>query len=457
MFAFTNEKLLKYKIIISLYQFRKLFLLYLNFKKNGIMDKFVIQGGNRLCGRVKISGAKNGSLALMPTSILAPGTYHLSNTPNLRDVWTMSRLLNCLGAFCELNGNDLFIDSRGINSFEAPYEHVKNMRASFYVLGPLLSRFGQARVSLPGGCAWGPRPVDLHIKGMEKLGAEVNIENGYVVAKAKGGRLTGAKINLDISSVGATGNILMAATLAKGTTCISNAAIEPEITALARMLVKMGAKIDGIGTAILEIEGVEKLEPVDEITIPDRIEAATFLIAAAATGGTIAVQDCNPYHLTAVITILEEAGCKIDVSSNTITLEADEIKPVDVTAAVYPGIPTDIQPQWIALMLKAQGNSKVSDPIYTDRFKHVPELQRLGAKIDVVESTSYITGGNMLTGATVMSSDLRAGAALVIAAMTATGTSEVLRVYHIDRGYEELEVKLNKLGANIKRVKTELI
>ena len=421
------------------------------------MDKFVIQGGNRLCGRVKISGAKNGSLALMPATILAPGTYHLSNTPNLRDVWTMSRLLNCLGAFCELNGNDLFIDSRQLNSFEAPYEHVKKMRASFYVLGPLLSRFGQAKVSLPGGCAWGPRPVDLHIKGMEKLGAEISIEGGYVIAKAKQNRLVGTKINLEISSVGATGNILMAATLAKGTTLISNAAIEPEITALARMLVRMGAKIEGIGTAILEIEGVDELHSVDEITIPDRIEAATFLIAAAATGGKIELQDCNPYHLTSVITMLEEAGCKIDVNSNSIMLEANEINPVDITSAVYPGIPTDTQPQWMALMLKANGNSKISDPIYTDRFKHVPELVRLGANIDVVEHISYIKGSNKLSGATVMSSDLRAGAALVIAAMMAEGTTEILRIYHIDRGYESFEKKLGEIGANIKRVKTDLI
>ena len=422
------------------------------------MDKFVIQGKNRLCGRIKIAGAKNGSLALIPATILASGTYHLSNTPNLRDVWTMSRLVNCLGIFCELNENMLFIDSREINSFEAPYEHVKNMRASFYVLGPLLSRFGQARVSLPGGCAWGPRPVDLHLKGMERLGADVKLENGYVIAKAKNNaRLVGAKINLDVSSVGATGNILMAASLAKGTTIISNAATEPEITALARMLVKMGAKIDGIGTAILEIEGVDELHCVDEVTIPDRIETATFLIAAAATGGKIELHNCNPYHLTSVIAILENAGCQIDVNSDTIMLEADEINPVDVTTAVYPGIPTDIQPQWISLMLKATGNSKVSDPIYKDRFKHIPELVRLGANIDLIDYSTYIKPTNKLSGATVMASDLRAGAALVIAAMMAEGTTEVLRIYHIDRGYEQFEHKLTSLGANIRRIKTDLI
>lgn len=421
------------------------------------MDKLVIQGGNKLCGRIKVSGAKNGSLALMPATILSPGTYHLTNTPNLRDVWTMSRLMTALGAFCELNGNDLFIDTRELNSTEAPYEHVKNMRASFYVLGPLLARFGEARVSLPGGCAWGPRPVDLHIKGMERLGADVKLENGYVVAKAK--QLTGTKIHLDISSVGATGNILMAATLAKGTTLISNAATEPEITALARMLVKMGAKIDGIGTAILEIEGVTNLKPVDEITIPDRIEAATYLIATAATGGKIDLENVNPYHLTSVIAKLEECGCEVDVNSDSIFLKAAEkILPTDITTAVYPGIPTDIQPQWTALMAAAsEGNSKVIDVVYTDRFKHIPELMRLGADIDVIDNSAFIKAGKKLTGATVMASDLRAGAALVIAALAAEGTSEILRVYHIDRGYESIENKLTALGANIKRVKTELI
>jgi UDP-N-acetylglucosamine 1-carboxyvinyltransferase len=299
--------------------------------------------------------------------------------------------------------------------------------------------------------------VDLHIKGMERLGAEITLENGYVVASARNGKLTGARINLEISSVGATGNILMAATLAKGRTLISNAATEPEITALARFLMKMGAKIDGIGTAILEIEGVDELHPADEITIPDRIEAATFLIAAAATGGNIELDDCNPYHLTSVIAILEEAGCVLDVNSNSISLEATAIKPVDITTAIYPGIPTDIQPQWTALMTKANGNAKVADPIYKDRFKHIPELVRLGANIDVIEHTAFVRGGEALSGATVMSSDLRAGAAMVIAALMAEGTSEVLRIYHIDRGYEEFEKKLTGIGANIKRVKTDLI
>ncbi|MFH1049330.1 MAG: UDP-N-acetylglucosamine 1-carboxyvinyltransferase [bacterium] len=420
------------------------------------MDKFVIEGNHRLVGRIKISGAKNASLALMPATILAPGTYNFSNTPNLRDVWTMSRLLDSMGIFCELNDNGLFIDSGFIKSFEAPYEHVKKMRASFYVLGPLIGRYGEAKVSLPGGCAWGPRPIDLHLKGLEKLGAVINMESGYIFAKAE--KLVGAKFHFDISSVGATGNILMAATLAKGTSLLTNAAIEPEITALARMLVKMGAKIDGIGTTQLEIEGVDELHPVDEEVIPDRIEAATFLIAAAMTGGKVELENTNPYHLTAVLAKLEESGCSTDVTGNSILIETNgEIHPVDITTSVYPGMPTDVQAQWMALMLKAKGISKITDTIYTDRFKHVPELQRLGADIEMADNTAIVHGGKKLSGATVMSSDLRASASLILAAMVADGITEVLRVYHIDRGYEEIEKKLMSLGASIKRVKTDLI
>ncbi len=420
------------------------------------MDKFVIEGGKRLHGRLKVSGAKNGSLAIMPATLLASGTYNLDNTPNLRDVWTMSRLLNSMGVHSELNDNNLFIDTRNLSSYEAPYEHVKKMRASFYVLGPLLSRYGRAKVSLPGGCAWGPRPVDLHLKVMEKLGAEINLEGGYVIAKTD--RLTGAKFHFDISSVGATGNALMAAVLAKGSTLLSNAAVEPEITALARFLVKMGAKIEGIGTSILEIEGVEELQPADEATIPDRIEAATYLIAGAMTRGNIELENTNPYHLTAVLAKLEESGCKIDVNGARIALEMeDSPKPVDIVTAVYPGIPTDIQAQWTAYMLTAEGNSRVTETIYRDRFKHVPELQRLGAKIEVVDNVAIIEGGNALSGAVVMSSDLRASASLVLSALAAKGTTEILRVYHIDRGYESIEEKLNSLGASVKRVKTDLI
>lgn len=420
------------------------------------MDKFVIEGGHRLTGRLKISGAKNGSLALMPATLLAPGTYHLKNTPNLRDVWTMSRLLGSMGAFCELNGNDLFIDSTNINSFEAPYEHVKKMRASFYVLGPLTARYGLAKVSLPGGCAWGPRPVDLHLKGLEKLGAEIVLEKGYVISKAE--KLIGGRFHMDVSSVGATGNFLMAAVLAKGASIVTNAAMEPEITALSRMLVKMGARIEGIGTSTLEIEGVDELRPVDEATIPDRIEAATYLIAAAMTRGKIELRNVNPYHLASVISKLEESGCKIDVNADRILLEMDESpKPVDITTAIYPGIPTDIQAQWTAYMLAASGTSRITDTIYKDRFMHIPELQRLGADIEVIENTSLVKGGKPLSGAIVMSSDLRASASLVLGALIADGVTEVLRVYHLDRGYESFEQKLSGLGASIKRVRSELI
>ena len=420
------------------------------------MDKFVIEGGRRLHGRLKISGAKNGSLALMPATLLAPGSYNLYNTPNLRDVWTMSRLLNSMGVHSELNDSTLFIETSNLSSYEAPYEHVKKMRASFYVLGPLLARYGKAKVSLPGGCAWGPRPVDLHLKVMEKLGAEIALEGGYVVAKAD--KLSGAKFHFDISSVGATGNALMASVLAKGTTLLSNAAVEPEITALARFLVKMGAKIDGIGTTTLEIQGVDDLHPASESTIPDRIEAATYLIAGAMTRGNIELENVNPYHLTAILAKLEETGCKIDVNGSNIALEMDDYPtPVDITTAVYPGIPTDIQAQWIAYMLLAKGNSRVSEWIYRDRFKHVPELLRLGAKIEVIDNLAIIEGGNKLTAATVMSSDLRASASLILAALVVEGKTEILRVYHIDRGYENIENKLNSIGASVQRVKTDLI
>lgn len=420
------------------------------------MDKFIIEGGRRLHGRVKISGAKNGSLALMPATLLAPGSYNLANTPNLRDVWTMSRLLNSMGVHSELNDSMLFIDSQNLSSFEAPYEHVKKMRASFYVLGPLIARYGRAKVSLPGGCAWGPRPVDLHLKVLEKLGANIKLEGGYVLAEAE--KLSGAKFHFDISSVGATGNALMAAVLAKGTTLLTNAAVEPEITALARFLVKMGARVDGIGTSMLEIQGVDDLHPENETTIPDRIEAATYLIAGAMTKGNIELEDTNPYHLTAILAKLEETGCKIDVNGSRINLEMDSSPlPTDITTSVYPGIPTDIQAQWIAYMLTSKGNSRVTENIYRDRFKHVPELLRLGAKIEVLDNVAIIEGNSLLSGATVMSSDLRASASLILTALVAQGKTEILRVYHIDRGYESIEKKLNSLGANVQRVKTDLV
>lgn len=415
------------------------------------MDKFIIHGGKRLSGTVTISGAKNASLALMPAALLASGTFHLTNTPDLRDVATMSSLLQTMGMTIDFNDHVLTLDTRGVNRFEAPYEHVKKMRASIYVLGPLVGRYGRARVSLPGGCAWGPRPVNLHIEGLRKLGAEIDIEHGYIVARA--GRLQGANIHFDISSVGATGNVMMAAVLATGTTVITNAAMEPEITTLAEFLVKMGARIEGIGTNRLEIEGVDELHPADMETIPDRIEAGTFLVAGAITGGRVTLERVNPEHCSAVLAKLEDAGCSLQVGPSSVTLEAPAtIRPVDATAVIYPGFPTDMQAQWIALMSIADGTSVVTDTIYLDRFKHVPELQRLGADIELKENAAIVRGVKKLTGAKVMSTDLRASASLILAGLVAEGTTEVLRVYHLDRGYEAIEKKLRALGADIERV-----
>jgi UDP-N-acetylglucosamine 1-carboxyvinyltransferase len=365
----------------------------------------------------------------------------------------MSRLLETMGIKTSFANQIMTIDTTAINSYEAPYEHVKKMRASIYVLGPLVSRFGQAKVSLPGGCAWGPRPVNLHIDGMRKLGAEIVLDAGYIIAKAK--RLHGARILFDVSSVGATGNIMMAAVLAKGTTLIENAAQEPEIVQLAEFLVKMGAKIHGIGTGRLEIEGVDELHSADIATIPDRIEAGTFLIAGAMAGddrGVVRLEKCNPHHIGALIVKLEDAGAKITTGADWIELTPPQkIAPINATTAIYPGFPTDMQAQWIALMSLAQGASIVTDTVYFDRFMHVPELIRLGANITVKENIATVVGVKKLVGAKVMSTDLRASASLVLAGLVAERTTEVLRVYHIDRGYELMEKKLQALGADIRR------
>jgi UDP-N-acetylglucosamine 1-carboxyvinyltransferase len=415
------------------------------------MDKFVIKGGYRLKGEVEIGGAKNAALALMPAALLASGNYTFTNVPDLRDIKTMSSLLQDIGMEIKRKGETLSMDTMGVNKFEAPYEHVKKMRASVYVLGPLVARYGYAKVSLPGGCAWGPRPVNLHIDGIQKLGAHVELYQGYIIAKAK--RLHGAKITFDVSSVGATGNILMAAVLAKGTTIIENSAVEPEITALCEFLMKMGAKIHGIDTNKLEVEGVDELKSASAEMIPDRIEAGTFLAAAAITGGHIKVRKCNSEHLSAVLQKLSAAGCTISTGTDYVELKAPkQIKSVDIITAVYPGFPTDMQAQWIALMLRANGSSSITDTIYFDRFTHVPELSRLGADIRLNENIAVVKGVKKLVGAKVMSTDLRASASLVLAGLVADGTTEVLRVYHIDRGYERIEKKLRALGADIRRV-----
>ena len=416
------------------------------------MDKFVINGGKKISGEIMISGAKNASLALMPASILASGKSLLYNTPELNDVYTMIKLLNQLGVKSKFADHKVELDTSGINSQFAPYEHVKKMRASVYVLGPLLTKFGYAKVSLPGGCAWGPRPVNLHLEGMKRLGADIELTEGYIVAKCK--RLKGALISFDIPSVGATGNVLMAAVLAKGTTIINNAAMEPEITNLAEYLIKMGAKIDGVNTATLTIEGVDELKPVEIETIPDRIEAGTLLVAAAITGGEVKIKNIPSKFISHIISKLEDSGCKISNPNGWMELlkNNNKIKATDVSTAVFPGFPTDMQAQWIAYMSLADGVATVKDNIYLDRFSHVPELQRLGANIQVKENTAIVQGVPKLKGAKVMSTDLRASASLVLAGLAAQGTTEVLRVYHLDRGYEKIEQKLRSLGADIQRI-----
>jgi UDP-N-acetylglucosamine 1-carboxyvinyltransferase len=415
------------------------------------VDKFVIKGGRRLNGEVQVSGAKNASLALLPAALLAPGKSVLLNTPRLNDVFTMMKLLNQLGAESSFEGFRLELDTKNITSQVAPYEHVKKMRASVYVLGPLLARFGKARVSLPGGCAWGPRPINLHLEALKKMGAAIELSEGYIIAGCK--RLSGAKINFDISSVGATGNTLMASVLASGTTLIHNAAIEPEITNLAEFLMKMGAKIDGIGTSTLIIEGVDELKPAEISTISDRIEAGTLLIAAAITGGNVRLKGISSDLLNAVLLKIEDSGKKVKISGDSIEIaEGDNrVIPTDILTAIFPGFPTDMQAQWTAYMSLADGVSTVTDTIYVDRFKHVPELVRLGADIQVNENVALIKGVKTLKGAKVMSTDLRASASLVLAGLAAKGTTEVLRVYHLDRGYQKIEEKLKSLGAEIER------
>ncbi len=416
------------------------------------MDKFIINGGNTLKGAIGVSGAKNASLALLPATILAPGKSTLKNTPELNDVFTMIKLLRHIGAVIEFKDHILSIETGSIVNQTAPYEHVKKMRASVYVLGPLLTRYGRAKVSLPGGCAWGPRPINLHLEALKKMGANIDLVDGYIVCDTK--RLQGENIKFEISSVGATGNILMASVLAKGTTKIQNAATEPEITNLAEFLVKMGAKIKGIGTNILTIDGVDDLIPMEIETIPDRIEAGTLLIAAAITNGTISLNDVDPELLSAVLLKLRSAGCKIITSENKIELDASdlEIKNTDVSTSIFPGFPTDMQAQWTAFMSLANGKSLIRDTIYFDRFKHVPELVRLGANISVNDNTALVRGVNELKAAKVMSTDLRASASLLLAGLAARGTTEILRVYHLDRGYQRIEEKLRNLGADIERV-----
>ncbi|MCK6619011.1 MAG: UDP-N-acetylglucosamine 1-carboxyvinyltransferase [Calditrichaceae bacterium] len=414
------------------------------------MDKFIIEGGTPLKGEVEISGSKNAALPIITACLLAPGEYRLHNIPKLRDVRTIAHLMRIIGAKVELAEHTMLVDTSHADFPEAPYELVKTMRASIYVLGPLLARFGRARVSLPGGCAWGPRPVDLHLKGMESLGAKIELDQGYINARSK--RLAGKQIYLDVSSVGATGNIMMAATLAKGTTLIENAAEEPEIVNLGEFLIRMGAKIEGLGSKRIHIKGVESLHPTEFSIIPDRIESGTYLAAAMISRGEITLKGCEPGHLSEVLAKFREAGAEINIGESGVQLAAaGAIKPVNITTAVYPGYPTDMQAQWVALMSIAAGSSVVTDTIYSDRFAHVPELQRLGADVLQKGNSVFIRGVKKLKGAPVMSTDLRASASLVLAALAAEGVSDIHRVYHIDRGYEAIVDKLKKLGAKIER------
>lgn len=418
------------------------------------MDKILIEGQKKLSGSIEISGAKNAVLPIMTATLMANGISKISRVPNLRDTRTMIKLMEIVGAKCQFKNGSLEIDGSSVNNPEAPYELVKTMRASFYVLGPLLARFGYVKVSLPGGCAWGPRPVDFHLKGLEKLGAKITLESGYILAEAK--RLKGAVINFEFPSVGATGNIVMAASLADGQTIIENAAREPEIVQLCQYLNMMGANISGIGTSHLIIEGVRNLKPANIDVIPDRIEAGTFLVAGALLG-EITLKKVIPSHLDSLLLKLKESGCNISLGEDSITISPPEtIKAVDMKTSVYPGFATDLQAQWVALMSLAKGSSIITDTVYHDRFSHVPELNRFGANIKIDKNTAFVRGVKELVGAPVMSTDIRASASLIVAGLAAKGETSVSRIYHIDRGYELIEEKFRSLGANIVRKNTNI-
>ena len=419
------------------------------------MDYFKINGLKKLNGLVEVSGAKNAVLPLMAAAILNRGNIKISNVPTLSDSITMSKLLEEMGAKVQFSSNNsVSVDSSNLNKPFAPYDLVKTMRASFYVLGPLIARFGEAKVSLPGGCAWGPRPVDFHLDGLKALGVKISIENGYVVADGRS--LKGNKIHFPKISVGATGNVLMAAILAKGTTVITNAAAEPEIQQLCQMLNQMGANISGIGSNTLTIKGVDSLKSIENISvIPDRIEAGTFLIAAAAIGGEVKVTNIIPEHLESVVQCLKKANINIEVADNSIIVKSriNDILPTNIETNEYPGFPTDLQAQWMMLMCLAKGISTIKENIYYDRFTHIMELNRLGCNIKLKDSVATIKGDRSLIGADVMSTDIRASAALIIAALCAKGVTKISRVYHIDRGYDKIEEKLTNIGAEIFRKK----
>jgi len=418
------------------------------------MDKFEIQGPTPLEGELAVGGAKNAVLPLMAAALLARGESDISNVPDLQDVRFFMTILEGLGARCRFEDHHLTIDTTGLDSHEAPYDLVRKMRASIYVLGPLLTSLGQARVSLPGGCAWGPRPVNLHLEGMEALGAEIELDEGYILGKAPGG-LKGGRFRFEPSSVGGTCNVLMAAVKASGATVLENCAVEPEVTQLVTALVAAGARIEGIGTTTLRVTGVGEIAPLKHRVMADRIEAGTFMAGVALTTGRVTLVGVNPDHLNPLTSVLQDMGCEITPDGDLLTIEATgRPRAVEVVTRPYPGFPTDMQAQVMAACCVADGTSFLTETIYSDRFTHVAELQRLGADIRLDGARATIFGVEGLQGAQVMATDLRASAALVIAGCAAEGTTTVNRVYHIDRGYERIEERLASLGAKIRRIKS---
>ena len=418
------------------------------------MEKLIVKGGNRLVGAVKTSGAKNAVLPIIAASILGTTPSHLDEVPMLEDVHTISEVLKCLGLAveCSPEKNVLDIDSTSITSYEAPYELVRTMRASFLVMGPLLARIGKARISMPGGCAIGARPIDIHLKGFEALGVKIEQGHGYIEASAPEG-LKGTSIYFDFPSVGATENIMMAASLAEGTTILENAAEEPEIVDLANYLNKMGAKIRGAGTDTIRIEGVDKLHGADYTIIPDRIEAGTYMIAAAMTGGDVVVENVLPEHQKPLIAKLREAGAVVEEDIDKVrVIGKNPLKAVSIKTLPYPGFPTDMQAQMMAMMVIAEGRSKVTETVFENRFMHVVELNRMGAQISTEGRSAVIDGPSKLTGCDVRATDLRAGAAMILAGLVAEGTTRIGDLHHIDRGYENIVAKLKNLGADIERI-----
>jgi len=415
------------------------------------MEAIVVQGGKRLKGEVVINGAKNAALPLIASAILTDGCNTFKNVPALKDVGTMAEVLRVMGA--EVSGKrTLKVSTSSIDKPEAPYDLVRTMRASVLVLGPLVARHGRARVSLPGGCAIGARPIDQHLKGLSAMGAKITLKHGYVEATCR--RLSGASIVCDMATVTGTMNLMMAASLAQGRTCIENAAREPEVEELARVLNKMGARINGAGTAVIDIQGVKELHPVEHAIIADRIEAGTFMVGAAVTRGNVLVKGAQPEHLEAVTAKLRAAGVKVEADAGGIRVKGrGGFKPVDVTTQPHPGFPTDMQAQFMVLASQAKGRSLITETIFENRFMHVPELCRMNAEILVQGRTALVRGPSPLSGTTVMASDLRASAALILAGLVARNTTRVRRVYHLDRGYERIELRLRKLGADIRRVK----